>query len=72
MFHKATSINEVIEQQINIGVDVNDEWLEQGIQDVIKHMTFTKLMTKYYKCQHQYVHFRSFKDVQNYSFSEVK
>jgi len=25
-----------------------------------------------YKCQHQYVHFRSFKDVQNYSFSEVK
>jgi len=47
LFHKATSINEVIEQQINIGVDVNDEWLEQGIQDVIKHMTFTKLMTKY-------------------------
>jgi len=37
----------VIEQQINIGVGVNDEWLEQGIQDVIKHMTFTKLMTKY-------------------------
>ncbi|MEM5594032.1 DUF6678 family protein [Niallia circulans] len=30
------------------------------------------LIEDVYKCQHKYVHFRSFKDVQNHSFSCTK
>ena len=65
---------------------INDEWFND-LPVILKFKTCQLELCAYktnqyavtfdhidllYKCQHKYVHFRSFKDVQNHSFSCTK
>lgn len=70
-------LNDEKRRKINVGdtivfikVPEQNEMIKVQVTELRKYDTF-KDMYKY-KCQHKYVHFRLYKNVQNYSFSFAK